>query len=87
MAAHEFSLMDSYIYGFALNGRSLPYETSKDVAELGESTLQQFPTDAYPNLTELIIEHAMKQRYGYAREFNYELDLILDCLERVRGEA
>ena len=32
MAAHAYSLLDSYIYGFALTKMNLPFETSRTSA-------------------------------------------------------
>jgi AcrR family transcriptional regulator len=86
MTAHAYSLVDSYIYGFALTKMNLPFETTTDIAEMAESMLEPFPVGAYPNLAAFITEHAMKQGYDYADEFDYGLDVLLDGLERV-GET
>ena len=82
MAAHAFSVIDSYIYGFAQQQQNLTYNTSQEAAKVAESILQQIPADEYPHLAELITEHAMKPGYDYGDEFDYGLDLILDGLER-----
>jgi AcrR family transcriptional regulator len=87
MAAHAFSIMDGYIYGFALQQMNLPYHTSEENAEFAENLLRQLSADEYPHLAEMISEHAMKPGYNYAEEFEYGLDLILDGLERVRDTA
>jgi AcrR family transcriptional regulator len=87
MAAHAYSLLDSYIYGFALTQMNLPFDTSEEVAEVAQSMLQPFPLDAYPNLVEFITEHAMKPGYDYGDEFEFGLDLVLDGIERVRDAA
>src|SRR5664279_1969393 len=60
MAAHAYSLLDSYIYGFALTKMNLPFETGEQVADVAQTMLQPFPMDAYPNLVAFITEHAMK---------------------------
>ena len=83
MAAHAYSILDSYIYGFALTQTNLPFDTS-EVAELGQSMLRQFSAGEYPHLTEMIARHALQPGYDYADEFEFGLDLILDGLERVR---
>lgn len=85
MAAHAYSLLDSYIYGFALTKMNLPFETSNDVAEVAHSMLEPFPPNEYPHMVELLSEHVMKPGYDYGEEFEYGLDLILDGLARVRG--
>lgn len=87
MAAHAFSALDSYIYGFAEQQQNLTYTTSAEAAAVAENILRQLPADEYPNLTEMIIEHALKPGYDYAEEFAFGLDLILDGLERVRDAA
>jgi len=85
MSAHAYSVLDSYIYGFALTKMNLPFQTTTQVAEVAETMLQPFPVNEYPNLVEFITEHAMKPDYDYADEFEYGLDLVLDGLDRVRG--
>lgn len=87
MAAHAYSLVDSYIYGFALTQMNLPFDTSAEVAEVAQNMLQPFPRNDYPNLVEFIAEHAMKPGYNYGDEFVYGLDVILDGLERARNQA
>jgi AcrR family transcriptional regulator len=87
MAAHAFSALNSYIYGFALQQMNLPFENSEEVAQLAESIFGRFSTNEYPHLTELTVEHVLKPGYAYADEFEFGLDLILEGLERLRVEA
>ena len=87
MAAHAFSALDSYIYGFALQEASLPFDTAEETAEVAEMILSQFPADEYPHLTELTLEHVLQPGYDYGNEFEFGLDLVLDGLERLRGSA
>ncbi len=81
MAAHAYSLLDGYIYGFALTKMNLPFETSEEITEVAHNMLEPFPVNEYPNLVEIITEHVMKPGYDYGEEFEYGLDLILDGLE------
>ena len=86
MAAHAYSVLDSYIYGFALTRMNLPFENGGgEVVDVAESMLEPFPVNTYPNLVEFITEHAMKPGYQYSNEFEYGFDLILDGLERARA--
>jgi AcrR family transcriptional regulator len=87
MAAHAFSALDSYIYGFALQEASLPFSTAEETAEVAEMILNQFPAGEYPHLTELTVEHVLQPDYDYGNEFEFGLDVILDGLERLRGSA
>jgi len=84
LAAHAYSALDSYIYGFALTKMNLPFQSSDDIAEVAEGMLEPFPANAYPNLVEFLTEHVMRPGYDYGEEFEYGLDLILDGLERMR---
>ncbi len=86
MTAHAYSLLDSYIYGFALTQMTLPFETAEEVAEVAQGMRQSVDLDAYPHLVEMIA-HAMEPRYDYGHEFTYGLDAILDALERSQKSA
>jgi AcrR family transcriptional regulator len=82
MAAHAYSLLDSYIYGFALTKMNLPFQASEEVGEVAQTMLEPFPAGEYPHLLEILADHVMKPGYDYGDEFEYGLDLILDGLER-----
>jgi AcrR family transcriptional regulator len=85
--AHAYSLLDAYIYGFALTKMNLPFESTDDIVELSQTMLQPFPLNAYPNLADFITDHAMQPGYDFADEFEYGLDLILDGIERALKPA
>jgi AcrR family transcriptional regulator len=82
LAAHAFSALDSYIYGFALQEQSLRFGTPEETSELARAFLLQFPTKEYPRLAELTIEHVLRPGYDYGNEYKFGLDLILDGLEK-----
>jgi AcrR family transcriptional regulator len=84
LTAHAYSLLDSYIYGFALQEASLPVTTPQETAEVARSIMAEFPADAYPHLAELAVQHVLQPGYDYGDEFEFGLDLILDGLERAR---
>lgn len=85
MAAHAYSLLDSYVYGFALTKMTLPFDTEEEVAEVAQGLRQSFDFDEYPHLVEMI-GHALEPGYDYGNEFEYGLDAILDSLERALAE-
>ncbi len=87
MAAHAYSALDSYIYGFALQEASLPFDTGEETAAVAQTILARFPADDFPHLAELTFEHVMQPGYDYGTEFEFGLDLILDGLERARHMA
>ncbi|WP_399101998.1 TetR/AcrR family transcriptional regulator [Streptomyces sp. 11x1] len=80
MAAHAFSLIDSYLYGFVLQELSLPFSDSAELDEVAGAILREMPANAYPHLAELAVEHVLKPGYDYADEFTFGLTLILDAL-------
>lgn len=82
LAAHAFSAMDSYIYGFALQEKALPFESDEQTADLAQDIMGRFPADAYPHLAELTIQHVLRPGYDYGHEFEFGLDLVLDGLDR-----
>ena len=79
LAAHAFSAIDAYVYGFVLTELNLPMESGEGadelVAEMG------LPADAYPHLAEMMTEQVMGKNYSYGDEFDFGLGLILDGLE------
>jgi len=81
-SARAYSLLDSYIYGFALTKMNLPFDATNEVADMAREMLEPFPANEYPNLVAFITEHAMQPGYDYEKEFEAGLDLILDSLER-----
>jgi hypothetical protein len=84
MAAHAVSLLDSYIYGFALQEASLPFDTGEETAEVAQEIMRDASPDAYPHLAEMMVEYILRPGYDYADEYELGLDLILDGLERAR---
>jgi len=84
MAAHAVSVIDGYVYGFALQQINIPLQSREQVAAVGQDILRQMAGE-YPHLAEMITKHAMKPGYDYAKEFEFGLDLILDGLERLRS--
>jgi hypothetical protein len=87
LAAHAFSVLDSYIYGFALQEASLPFEGGEETADLARMIMARFTPDEYPHLAELTVEHVLQPGYDYGGEFEFGLDLILDGLEKARDTA
>ena len=85
LAAHAYSVLDSYIYGFTLNELTLPFDNSPErVAEVAGNIMREMPAGEYPYLTEMAVEHAMKPGYDYGDEFEFGLDLILEGIQKAR---
>jgi AcrR family transcriptional regulator len=86
MAAHAYSILDGYIYGFTLTELTLPFSNSEGtagVAEIAGNILEGFRTGEYPYLAEMAVDRATKPGYYYGDEFEFGLDLILDGIDRI----
>ncbi|HEX6356201.1 TetR/AcrR family transcriptional regulator [Actinophytocola sp.] len=84
MTAHAYALLDSYVYGFALQEAALPFEGPDAAASVAEPIMETFPDDEYSHLAELAREHIMRPGYDFADEFEFGLDAVLDALARMR---
>jgi AcrR family transcriptional regulator len=82
LAAHAFSAMDSYIYGFALQEASLPFTTTQESADVARAVPVQFADGRYPHLAEVAVQHVLRPAHDFGAEFAFGLDLILDGLDR-----
>jgi AcrR family transcriptional regulator len=84
---HSTSTLDAYIYGFALQEKTLPFETPEESGEVAQAQLEQQAAAAlqYPYLIEVVLELA-KAGYDGSAEFEIGLDLILDGIEKLRPE-
>ncbi len=87
MTAHANWLLDSYVYGFALQEASLPFDTADDLAEMADEVfMPQLPPDQFPYLSESA-EALFAAGYDPAGEFEFGLDLVLAALEPLRTVA
>lgn len=87
LAAHAFSAIDSYIYGFAMQESALPFDSAQETAEVVTTIMDAFKQGNYPHLTEMTVEHILQPGYDYGDEFAFGLDLLLDGLERHLGKV
>ena len=84
---HVTSLLDAYVYGFALQQKTLSFETPEESAAAAAATRNaESAEDAarYPYLLEVVGELA-KEGYDYDAEFAVGLDVLLDGVEVLRG--
>jgi AcrR family transcriptional regulator len=83
-ATHANWFLDSYVYGYALQEASLPFDSSEEFAEMSEDVyLPQLPPEQFPYLNE---SAAVLAATGYdpAEEFGFGLDLVLRALDGLR---
>ena len=82
MAAHAFSMLDSYVYGFVLQEVNLPFDDTGDLEQVVDSIMLPFSAEDYPYLVEFTTEYILKPGYSYGAEFTYGLDRILETLAK-----
>lgn len=92
-----YSVLDAYIYGFALQEQTAPFEGAEEAAELAKAQARRFEAradeqrlaalaDEYPYLAEVVAGHVAEAGHDVGQAFGYGLDLILDALEQRRDE-
>lgn len=87
LVAHAYSLLDSYIYGFALTQVRMAVETRADTIAMAEDMFEPFPLNEYPNLAEFVTDHVMTPGYQYVDEYEYGLDRVLDAIEMAWADS
>jgi Tetracyclin repressor-like, C-terminal domain len=86
-AAHAYSLLDSYVYGFALQELNLPFNTFEEAGPAADSIMAEVAAGNFPYLIEMAVEHVLKPGYDYKAEFEIGLALVLEGIEKLRNEA
>ena len=95
MTIQAYSVIDAYIYGFALQEKTVPFDTAEDAAAVAQEQARQLEAqaqeqqlaalaDEYPYIVEVVAGHVAKVGYDFGDAFEYGLDLILDGLEARR---
>lgn len=76
LAAHAFSVLDAYVYGFVGSEQQLPFEPG-DGADAMIQEMEQ-SLERFPALSELVAELVTGKDYAYGDEFEWGLELVLD---------
>jgi hypothetical protein len=95
MTIQAYSVLDAYIYGFALQEKTVPFENAEGAAALAEAQVREFEgqseeqqlaalADEFPYLAEVVAGHVAKVGHDLGAAFEYGLDLILDAFEKRR---
>lgn len=84
LTAHALSVIDAYVYGFAMQEKALPFDNQERSTEVVQQILAAMRADEFPHLVEFSREHVLKPGFDYGLEFEWGLDLMLDALERAR---
>ncbi len=93
MTIQAYSVLDAYIYGFALQEKTVPFESAEEAAAVAEEQVREFAelaeerqfaglADEFPYLAEVVAGHVAKVGFDFGSAFEYGLDLLLDALEQ-----
>jgi AcrR family transcriptional regulator len=85
-ATHIYNVLDSYIFGFAIQEHSLPFDSAEELAEVGAEILAAVDPDEYPHLV-AVSSGLLEAGFDYGAEFEVGLDLVLDAVARLRPDA
>ena len=75
--------MDAYVYGFAVQEASLPFEGPDGAAEVAGPIMELMAAGEYPHMVEFATQHAMLPGYDFGDEFEFGLGLVLDGVARI----
>ena len=86
MTVRAYSVLDAYIYGFALQETDMTPESPDDFAAEAQRQMEDYKAVLadYPYLVEVVGGYVAESGYDYATEFLFGLDLILAGLDRLR---
>ena len=84
-ATHAYNLVDSFVYGFALQERGMPFGNPEEMAAVGESMFRDLAGSVPASRGRR--DGPIASRFSYADEFDYGLDLILDGIARQPADA
>ena len=82
LTAHGYALLDAYVYGFAIQEASLPFEGPDSVADVADPIMALMATGAYPHMVDMATSYYLQPGYDFADEFDFGLHLLLDALDR-----
>lgn len=76
--ARAFTVLDAYVYGFALQEASLPLDERGE--DMGRALTEGPGAEAFPYLASFALEHLLRPGYDFGAEFGPGLDLVLDAI-------
>ena len=86
LAYHAYHALDSHILGFTLWEAGHSVDTD-DLADAVGTFLRELPVDDYPHFAEHVQQHLTEPGLDDVGGFEFELDLILDGLGRLRDST
>src|SRR3954447_19315076 len=78
LTAHAYALLDSYVYGFALQEATLAFQRPEGAGDVARPIMDRMAAGAYPHLVEMATSYYLQPGYDFGDEFEFGLELILD---------
>jgi AcrR family transcriptional regulator len=85
--AHAYAVLDAFIYGFAVQEASLPFEGPDSVADVADPVMELMGTGEYPHMTDMAVGYYLLPGYDFADEFQFGLTMLLDGLSTLLPRA
>ncbi len=85
-AAHAYAVLDSYVFGFAMQQANLPFGGGEQIGDLADAIISAIPADRYPYLREFTADHALQPGYHFGNSFEVGLDLLLEGISAAAGD-
>ena len=80
---HAYAVLDAFVYGFAVQEASLPFDGPDGAAEVAGPIMELMEAGEYPHMVEFAVQHAMLPGYDFGDEFEFGLNLVLDGVARI----
>jgi AcrR family transcriptional regulator len=83
VTAHAYAILDAFVYGFAVQESSLPFEGPDSVGDIAEPIMELMASGEYPHMVDMATSYYLRPGYDFGDEFEFGLGLLLDSLERL----
>lgn len=85
LTAHAYTLIDSYVYGFALQEAALPFRGAEGADAVAASVMPLTTPEAYPHLVDMTTSYYLLPGYEFGTEFEFGMSLLLNALAQLAG--
>ena len=80
--ARAYALIDSVVYGFAIQEVNLDVRGREQTSEVSEEVAFELDPGEFPHLMRFAAEHAMRPDYSFGEAFDPGVLMLLDAIER-----
>ena len=90
LTVQAYSVLDAYIYGFALQEMTIPFEDADEAAAVARAQIErQDPAELlaqFPYIAEVVGGHVAETGYDFDESWAFGLELILDRIDALPRE-